>query len=88
MQEILDEANAVLAGAGQLSPSAINECASQVNENFVDGGMDEGYLTTQYDAPVGNDASYAAPQYNAPVGTDVSYSFFVDGDQGYLTTPP
>jgi hypothetical protein len=44
VQNILYKANAVLAGTEPFSPSAINECVSKVNENFVDG--DQGYLTT------------------------------------------
>jgi hypothetical protein len=45
-QQVLDEANAVLAGGGWMTPSDINECASKINENFVDGITDEGHLTT------------------------------------------
>jgi hypothetical protein len=45
-QAVLDEANAVLAGSGSMTPSEINECASTINENFVDGVTNEGNLMT------------------------------------------
>jgi hypothetical protein len=44
VQEVLDEANKVLAGSGSMTPSEINDCASKINENFVDGITEEGYL--------------------------------------------
>ena len=44
VQQVLDEANAVLGGGGTLTPSQINDCASSINENFVDGTTDNGFL--------------------------------------------
>gem|GEM_PF-5992149 len=47
VQEVLDQANAILGGEGNdngLSPSAINECVTLINENFVDGEQNNGYL--------------------------------------------
>ena len=44
VQEVLDEANAVLAGGGTLTVNEINGCVSSINENFVDGGIDNGFL--------------------------------------------
>ncbi|MGV7226935.1 MAG: hypothetical protein ACQ9CV_08465, partial [Nitrosopumilus sp.] len=44
VQQVLDEANAVLSGAGTLSVDQIYECTSSINENFVDGGIDNGFL--------------------------------------------
>lgn len=44
VQEVLDEANAVLAGGGALTVNEINGCVSSINENFVDGGIDNGFL--------------------------------------------
>jgi len=38
VQQVLDEANLVLAGLpSMLTPSQANDCVSKINENFVDG---------------------------------------------------
>jgi hypothetical protein len=45
VQEVLDEANNILAGcASSLSASQINDCVSAINENYVDGNSDNGFL--------------------------------------------
>jgi hypothetical protein len=45
VQQLLDTANYVLGGcASQYSPSAINNAVSAVNENYVDGVQDHGFL--------------------------------------------
>jgi hypothetical protein len=45
VQEVLDLANAILGGCSTaLTPSQINECVSKINENFVDGETDNGFL--------------------------------------------
>ncbi|MCK5266674.1 MAG: hypothetical protein KAR07_00775 [Spirochaetes bacterium] len=42
---VLAEANKILAGlASTLTVSQINECVSQINENYVDGTTDNGFL--------------------------------------------
>ncbi|MFO7675086.1 MAG: hypothetical protein R6X12_02040 [bacterium] len=43
VQEVLDEANAILGG-GPGNPSQINDAVSAINENFVDGTIDNGFL--------------------------------------------
>jgi hypothetical protein len=46
VQDVLDATNDVLGGdSTDFTPSEINECASAINENFVDGEMDGGYLS-------------------------------------------
>lgn len=44
VQTVIDEANAVLGGAGTLTPSEINDCVSKINENFVGGNINKGFL--------------------------------------------
>jgi hypothetical protein len=45
VQEVLDLANAILGGCSTaLTPSEINDCVSDINENFVDGETDNGFL--------------------------------------------
>ena len=47
VQQVLDATNTVLAGnTSQFTPAEVNECASRINENFVDGETNEGYLMT------------------------------------------
>jgi hypothetical protein len=43
VQQVLDEANAILGG-GPGSPSQINAAVSAINENYVDGTIDNGFL--------------------------------------------
>lgn len=48
VQEVLDEANQVLAGQpSALSASDVNDCLATINENFVDGTTDEGNLACE-----------------------------------------
>lgn len=45
VRQILDLANDVLSGTnGTYMPAAINTCLSKINENFVDGTINEGFL--------------------------------------------
>lgn len=45
VQEVLDLANAILGGCSTaLTPSQINDCVSKINENYVDGEQDNGFL--------------------------------------------
>ena len=44
VQEVLSEAEDVLGGCGSFTPAEIYECVSAINENFVDGQMDNGFL--------------------------------------------
>lgn len=45
VENVLNEANRILAGlSSTLTASEINECVSKINENFVDGAMDGGFL--------------------------------------------
>lgn len=45
VKQLLDTANAVLGGcASQYSPSAINNAVSAINENYVDGKENKGFL--------------------------------------------
>lgn len=45
VQEVLDLANAILGGCSNaLTPSQINDCVSKINENYVDGDTDNGFL--------------------------------------------
>lgn len=43
VQQVLDEANLILGG-GAGSPSQVNTAVSAINENFVDGIIDNGFL--------------------------------------------
>jgi hypothetical protein len=42
--QVLAEANAVLSGGGTFSPSTIQGCVASINENYVDGSQNHGYL--------------------------------------------
>lgn len=45
VQQVLGETNTVLAGLpSSFSASQINDCASKINENFVDGQQNNGFL--------------------------------------------
>lgn len=45
VQQVLDEGNKVLGGcASSFSASEINDCLSKINENYVDGETDNGFL--------------------------------------------
>ncbi|MBW2965108.1 hypothetical protein KY363_06635 [Candidatus Woesearchaeota archaeon] len=45
VQQVLDEANTVLAGLpSAYTPAQVNEALSSINENFVDGTIDDGFL--------------------------------------------
>lgn len=43
VQQVLDEANLILGG-GPGNPSQINQAVSAINQNFVDGTIDNGFL--------------------------------------------
>jgi hypothetical protein len=44
VQEVMDEADLVLAGMGTVTPTQIETCLALINENFVDGTTDRGNL--------------------------------------------
>jgi hypothetical protein len=44
VQQVMHEADLVLAGMGTFTPYEINECLDLINNNFVDGTTDRGYL--------------------------------------------
>jgi hypothetical protein len=45
VQQVLDLANAILGGCSTaLTPSQINDCVTKINENYVDGEQDNGFL--------------------------------------------
>jgi len=45
VQQVLDEGNKILGGCNSaFSASEINECLSKINENYVDGTNDNGFL--------------------------------------------
>jgi hypothetical protein len=41
---VLAEANAVLGGGGSHTPAQLNECCTEINENFDGGNVDGGFL--------------------------------------------
>jgi hypothetical protein len=46
VQEVLDEANGILGGCpSTLTASQINDCVTAINENYVDGNQDNGFLS-------------------------------------------
>ncbi len=44
VQQVLNEANLALAGQSAIPAAQLNECVSKINENYVDGTQNKGFL--------------------------------------------
>jgi hypothetical protein len=86
--DLLDEANDFLGGcgSGNYSASQLNSAVSSVNENYVDGNQDKGFLDCPGSKKRGDNAQPAAPEgfrvniYPNPTSSDTNLELSTEND--------